>query len=259
MAQQNWLFQSVAHSIFKGSSAVTTCSQELRQVAIALGAPENTSLLAWGADPNIFHPALRPLDKYRSFGWKQSDLVIGALGRMVYKKGFTILIKALPEIVSLYPHVKLVIGGDGFLYEEIINEAYRLGISNHVFFMGRIPWNRVQEFLASVDIFVLPSIKDQFGNVDGLPTVLLEAMSCGISVIASDIGGVEMVIENGRNGLLVPPGDIPSLVYAIDFLIENPEKRQELGQAARHAIEEEFNWNSVVHRLIGIFELSLRV
>jgi glycosyltransferase involved in cell wall biosynthesis len=258
MAQRNWLFRMIARSIFRRASAVTACSPELRQAAIALSAPEHTLLLAWGADPVMFHPPLHLLENRRTFGWKPSDLVVAALGRMVYKKGFNTLITALPEIVSQYPQVRLVFGGDGPLRGELASEADRLGVSNHVSFLGRIPWNQVQEFLASADIFVLPSVKDKYGNVDGLPTVLLEAMSCGTPVIASDIGGVTIVVENGRTGLLVPPGDARALANAIAAMAGDPLKRQAFGQAARHAIEEQFNWNSVVLRIVDVLEQAIQ-
>ena len=87
--------------------------------------------------------------------------MVAALGRMVYLKGFNILLEAMQQIVSRCPGVRLVIGGDGPLHEELSLETDRLGISNHVSFVGRIPWNCVQEFLASADIFVLPSIRDR--------------------------------------------------------------------------------------------------
>jgi glycosyltransferase involved in cell wall biosynthesis len=259
MAERNWLFRKMVRSIFRRASAVTACSPELRQAAIILGAPENTLLLAWGADPVLFHPTLHLLENRRTFGWNQSELVVAALGRMVYKKGFNILITALPEVVSHYPRVRVVFGGDGPLREELIYEADRLSVSNKVSFLGRIPWDHVQEFLASSDIFVLPSVKDTYGNMDGLPTVLLEAMSCGVPVIASDIGGVSMVVEHGRTGLLVPPGDAHALANAIATLAEDPAKRQAIGQAARRAIEEQFNWNNVVLRLVDVLEQTLQV
>lgn len=258
LANRNWLFRLIATSIFKRASAVTACSPELRQVALTMHAPENTLLLAWGADPQLFHPILHPTENRNSPGSSESELIVAALGRMVYLKGFNILLDAMQQIVSRVPGVRLVIGGDGPLREELVLETDRLGISKHVSFVGRIPWNCVQEFLASADIFVLPSMRDKNGAVDGLPTVLLEAMSCATPVIASDIGGVSMVIENDRTGLLVPPGDVASLVDAIAMLAGNPDKRQAIGQAARRSVVENFNWNSVVLRLVNVFEQSLR-
>ena len=259
MAQSNWLFRTVASSIFKRASAVTACSPELRQSAIAMRAPKTTLLLPYGADAEVFHPAPYPLENRRVFGWSEIEIVVASLGRLVYKKGFNILISALPEIVSRFPGVRLVVGGEGPLREELVREADRLGISNHVSFMGRIPWDHVQEFLASADIFVLPSIKDKYGNVDGLPNVLLEAMSCGIPVIASDIGGITMAVENGRTGMVVPSGDSHALANAIVSLAEAPDKRKEIGQAARRSIVDNFSWNSVVLKLVDLFEQSLRI
>ncbi len=78
------------------------------------------------------------------------------------------------------------------------------------------------------------------------------------SIIASDIGGVSMVIENDRIGLLVPPGDVARLVDTIAMLAGDPGKRQAIGQAARRSIVENFNWNNVVLRLVNVFEQSLR-
>jgi glycosyltransferase involved in cell wall biosynthesis len=259
VAQQNWLFRSIASSIFKRAAAVTACSPELRQAAIALNAPKDTLLLAYGADPALFHPSLKLLEDRHSFGWDQSELIIATIGRMVYKKGFNFLIEAVPEIIKRYPQVRLVVGGDGPLRRELAAQAEKLGVSKHVSFTGRIPWDHLQEFLSSSDIFILPSVKDKFGNMDGLPTVLLEAMSCGIPIIASKIGGVVMVVENGRTGLIVPPGDPHALAEAICSLAGDPDKRQAIGKAARQAIEQQFNWNNVVIKLIDLLEQAIRM
>jgi len=259
VAQQNWIFRTIAKSIFKHASAVTACSPELRQAAIDLKAPKDTLLLAWGADPELFHPSVHLLEDRLSFGWDQSELIIAALGRMVYKKGFSFLIAALPEIIRHYPKVRLVLGGDGPLREKLSNEAEKLGVSNHVSFIGRIPWDHVQKFLASSDIFVLPSVKDNYGNMDGLPTVLLEAMGCGIPIVASNIGGAVMVVENGRTGLLFQTGDSQALADAICSLAGDLERRKAIGQAARNAVEKQFNWNNVTITLTGLFEQTIRI
>jgi glycosyltransferase involved in cell wall biosynthesis len=257
VAQRQPIFGAVARWVFRRAAKVTACSPELREAAIALGASSETVLLAWGADPAIFHPAQHSAELCREFGWQETDLVVVALGRMVYKKGFNILLQAMQAVPERYPNVRLVLAGEGPLRETLIQQAKQLGLADYVVCPGRIPWNRVPDFLAVADIFVLPSVRDEHGNLDGLPTVLLEAMSCGVPVIASGIGGVRLVIEDGQNGLLVPPGDVPALTGAIESLLQNPLHRQSLGLAARRTIETRLNWQSVADQIAGYLKEAI--
>ncbi|HEX6305544.1 MAG TPA: glycosyltransferase, partial [Anaerolineales bacterium] len=251
----------VAGWVFRQAAAVTACSVELRDRAFALGAPQNTQLIAWGADPDIFSPAARKSGSAHdeAEGRAGKPVVIATLGRLVYKKGFKNLIAAIPELVQCYPQVKAIIGGAGPLQAALHQQARDLGIEKHVSFPGRIPWDEVPGFLASADIFVLPSVRDPFGNVDGLPTVVPEAMASGLPVVASDIGGVNLLISHGYNGLLVPAGEVKALVAAVKSLLEDDEKRQAMGDAAREDVELKFNWENVVKELLSIFERAVWV
>jgi len=222
VAKKNRLIAKCARWIFSGSSAVTACSRDLRDAAVELGAPENTQLVAWGADPARFSPNLRaraPIEKNIT----DQPLRITSLGRLVEKKGFTFLISALPSVIKEFPNVQLVIGGNGPLLNRL--------------------------FLANSDIFVLPSIPDRHGNVDGLPTVLLEAMGSAVPVIASDIGGVNLVLNNGINGMIIPPGDSGAIENSIIRLIRDKEMRRNLGKAARDSVLNEYNWRSVCQQI----------
>ncbi|MBN1147477.1 MAG: glycosyltransferase [Anaerolineales bacterium] len=254
VAQRNPIFRAVARWVFRRANGVTACSPELQQAALALGAPNDTILLAWGADPNIFHPDRRtPQKSYLSLETKP-DIIIAALGRLVFKKGFDNLVSAMSIVVKEHPGAHLILGGDGLLLNELHRQAKQLGISNHVSFPGRIPWDEVPIFLANADIFVLPSIRDPHGNVDGLPTVLLEAMSSGAAIVASDIGGVQLVMNDGQNGLIVPPGDTQILAQAILSLVKNKDKRIALGRSARQSVIERYNWNAVASQIVDLLD-----
>jgi glycosyltransferase involved in cell wall biosynthesis len=252
LASRSKLFGAAARYVFRRASAVTACSPELRQAALALGAPEQTLLLPWGADPAKFHPGLRRSETRESYGAGPQDVLIVALGRLVYKKGFDRLLEALPAVLAAGTKVKLVLGGEGPLQPALARQAVSLGLAEHVELAGRVPWDCVPALLAAADLFVLPSVRDEKGNVDGLPTVLLEAMGSGATVVASDIGGVGLVIDHGRTGYLVPAGDVPALSQAIHSLAGDPDRRREFSQAARQAVVERFNWDNVAKQIAGL-------
>jgi ubiquinone/menaquinone biosynthesis C-methylase UbiE len=179
--------------------------------------------------------------------------MIVALGRMVPKKGFDRLLEAWAQIGDDYPRARLCIGGNGPLLETLRNEVENLGIDGQTDLPGRIPWDHAPDFLAAADLFVLPSNRDRAGNIDGLPTVLLEAMSSGLPVVASDLGGIPLVVEDGANGYLIPPGDVDALAQRLHTLLKDPSERERLGKAARASVVESFNWDNVARRLTKIF------
>ncbi len=248
VSQRNFIFRLVTRWVFRRAAAVTACSRELFHAAKQLGAPEEIHLLPWGADPDVF------LHKKSKGSHSKDEILIIALGRFVYKKGFEILLRAFAELAPRYPNVELIIGGAGPLRKSLGALADSSGLLDRIEFPGRIPWDQVGEFLSRGDIFVLPSVKDEHGNLDGLPTVLLEAMACGLPVVASNIGGVNLVVNDGENGLLVTPNDVLSLTTVLERLFQAPKLRQELGTAAREAVVSTHNWDAVAYNLTEIFE-----
>ncbi len=253
VAQRSSAFGRVAGWVLRRAAVVTACSEDLRQAAIDLGAaPESVRLIAWGADPQRFSPAVRPMDRAR-FDCTEDDILLVSLGRIVAKKGFDVLLRALPPLLESHPGIRLVIGGDGAQRDELGNLAASIGISEQVRLPGRISWDDVPAFLAMGDIFALPSVRDAAGNVDGLPTVLLEAMALGKPVVATRIGGVPLVIEEDVNGILCPPGDTNALEQAIARLVENPAMQQQLSREARSAVEKRFNWRKVARQFAELF------
>ena len=256
---QNRLFGGVARRVFRQASAVTACSPELRDGAAALGAT-NVFLQPWGADPKIFNPQRRSELYRQAFGLEsvtmnkdssETDdrIIISALGRLVHKKGFDRLVAAWAKVADQYPQAHLVIGGDGPLRSALDNQIHEQNLEGRVSLVGQIRWDEVPEFLASSDVFVLPSVQDSKGNMDGLPTVLLEAMSSGLAVVASRLGGIPLVIEDGETGILVTPDDVPALEAALDTVLRS-SNRQELGRAARRSIEQTYNWPNVVRSIL---------
>jgi glycosyltransferase involved in cell wall biosynthesis len=257
MADRNFLFRAIARWTFKQSSYVTACSQELYDRAKKINKDINIELIPWGANPEIFKPTVDRTKIREKYGWSSEEIVITTLGRMVYKKGFDQLILIAKELSNINTPFKIIIGGSGPLENPLRKMAEEQDVLDLISFPGQIPWNEVPDFLAASDIFVLPSRRDKAGNLDGLPTVLLEAMACGLPCIASDVGGVNLVINEGVDGFIFQPKDLDRMQKCLAILIENKQLRESFGTESRRQIIEEFNWENVAKSIEKLYQKSL--
>ncbi len=185
----------------------------------------------------------------QKLGLRENDFFLLAVGRLVYEKGHVILIRAMPSVVQSFPNIMVGICGSGPMFGQLQEQISALALDNKVRLLGQ--WENVLELLAAADAFVLPS------RWEGLPMALLEAMMAGLPVIASRVQGVEEVIENGVQGLLVPLENPEELSKAILQLLNNPDQRRKLGLAASFRIMQGYtteqmceNYLKVVNRLI---------
>ncbi len=254
-ARQHALLGALAGWAFRRADAVTACSPELYAGAVALGAnAAMLRLLPWGADPQRFAvtPDMR-LHARAQLSLRPDQPVLLSLGRLVKKKGIEYLIRALPEIVRVSPESVCLVAGSGPELAPLQQLAADLGVSQHVRFLGAVPWSETAALYAAADIFVVPSVHDARGNVDGLPTTLLEAMAAGRPVVASQVAGVELAIADGQHGLLVPEQDAAALARAVQRLIQDHDLRCQLGENARRRVRQELNWTAVAKALSDIY------
>lgn len=153
------------------------------------------------------------------------DIVIGFVGRLVPAKGLEYLIEVISYLKEEFKNIKLLIVGEGSLLGNLKDKARENGIHDRVIFTGQR--RDVPDILHCMDIFVIPSI------AEGIPNALLEAMAMGKPIIATKVGGIPEIIEDGFNGLLVPPRDSGVLAAAIKTLIDNRQLAVKIGQTAR--------------------------
>ena len=258
-AQRHALLGTLAGWAFRRAAGVTACSPELRAGAIALGAdPETLHLLPWGADPQRFEATQSARDRARvELGLQADQSVLLSLGRLVKKKGIEYLIRALPDIVRSAPHTVCLVAGDGPERAALQQLAAELGVALHTRFLGAVPWPKTPGLYAAADIFVAPSIHDARGNVDGLPTTILEAMAAGRPVIASQVAGIELAVADGLHGLLIPERDAAALARASLTLIQNNELRGQLGENSRRRVRQELSWATVARTLSQIYSANV--
>ena len=260
MAERNRPFRAVARWIFAQSAAATACSGDLHQRAIELGAtPTTTSTLPYGVAVEQFAPAGRNRGWVATrFGVAEDVPLLVAVGRFVYKKGFHHLIEALPRIRAVFPQTRLILAGYGDLRDSYAELAQRLGVSDMVVMPGQLLRDDVAALLASADVYVVPSVHDESGNVDGLPNALLEGMAAGCAVVASNVAGIPEVLVDGVHGRLVPEGDVVRLADTLGTLLADPQIRAHYGAQARQRITTELTWDAMTRRLVDIYAEVLR-
>ena len=194
----------------------------------------------------------------RDLGLRDDERLILTGGRLVHKKGIDVAIDAFATAaVREAGTARLVIFGYGDLQDELMAQVARLGLTERVIFAGRIERDRLSALFAAADLFLLPSVHDHAGNVDGLPNTLLEAMATGLPIIASNVVGVPTVIDDGIEGLLVPERDVTALSAAIATLLRDPARAATLGTAARSRVERELTWPQIAQRYLAVYREAL--
>ncbi len=176
---------------------------------------------------------------------RQSTLLF--FGEIARHKGVFELAQAFARVAAALPGLRLIYAGTGRGVEETRRLIEQLGLGSRVKFTGWLQAERKRAMLAGATIFVLPSY------VEGMPMALLEAMSFGLPVIATPVGGVPEIVTHELDGLLVPAGDIDALAAAITRLTTAPQLRERLGRAARETVAKRFALDSAVERLLGIY------
>jgi len=208
------------------AAVVVTCNEDAAAEVEAAGI--RPTLVRHGVDLAAF-PASAPA------GHDPVELL--AVGRMVEKKGFDVLLEALARLDRPF---RLRLVGDGPLRPrlEAIIAAHRM--ADRVELVGRCTHATLPDYYAAADVVVVPSVVDSTGDRDGLPNVVLESMASQRPVVASAVAAIPAAVRDGVTGTLVPPRDPDALAGALAALIDSPARRAELGRAARRTAETEF-------------------
>lgn len=231
---------------FRRAGMVTVCSADLAARAVALGAdPARIATVPYGVDVERFRPDPRVRAARRAtIGLSGAAPLVVAAGRLVRKKGFEYAVDALSSL----PDAVLAIAGEGTLDADLRARARAHGVAGRVKFLGNQTQDSVGELFASADVIVVPSIKDDGGNVDGLPNTVLEALASGTPLVTTSAGGIGSVVEDGRTALVVPERDSAAMAAAIARLLGDPAAAGRIGSAGRALVETRFGWGATAAR-----------
>jgi glycogen(starch) synthase len=229
LEEQSGRSASVVSRVLRSSDWITGGSNMVLDTARQL-APETTarsSLIRFGFDaPDLVSQPL-PLEEPRLL----------CLGRLVYEKGFDLVLTAFASLVKRFPRLRLIIGSDGPARPALERQSHELALADVVDFIGWVDFDKMPALFNSATVVVMPS-----RVIEGFGFVALEAAMMGRPVVATRSGGLSEAVIDGHTGLLVERENSQAIAAAIAYLLDHPDIAVKMGQAAQWRARESFNW-----------------
>lgn len=243
------------------ANAVTTICEGLRTDIVARGIPaQKLTVIPNAVDAEQFDQSdkltLNAQDIAARLGLREM-IVLGFIGSFYAYEGLDLLLEAMPALVSAQPKIRLLLVGGGTQEQALKAQVERLGMSDFVFFTGRIPHSEVSYYYEIVQILVYPRHRMRLTELV-TPLKPLEAMAKGKLVVASNVGGHQELIKDGQTGVLFEADNQDSLINRLLQLIAEPNKWPQLKIAARKFIENERTWKNSVARYEDIYRSLMR-
>lgn len=241
--QRGWLLKEKVER----SKFAVTISEYNRHFLADNGAPiDKIHVIHCGVDTESFKP--------RTLVCKSDTPKIGTIGRMVDKKGFDILIDACEILYKKGQPFNLEIAGSGPLHDDLQKHVNDNNLSERITLIGALPHDKVSDWLKSKDIFVLPCKKDRYGDMDGIPVVLMEAMAMGVPIISSRISGIPELVNDGITGLLIEENNTEALSEAIIKIVSDIWLRDKIIMNGIEKVRNDFCLSKNVKILSDLFK-----
>lgn len=223
------------------TSRIIAVSPEEQRVAVRLGLGRSRVTLI----PNgVGASELAPRDSARrEIGVVDDDVIVGFVGRFVGQKAPHVLLQAMRQVAGASPRARLAMVGAGPLEPSLRALAESIGIADRIIWLGE---RDARTLMAGFDVFAIPSC------MEGLPYVVLEAMSAGLPVVATDTAGVESLVTTGVNGVVVPSGDAVAFGEALVSLVRDPAKLARCGRASLERVAR-FTINAMVDKTLAMY------
>ena len=240
---------SLLYKIFLRQADAIVCeSQHFKNQLVDFGIPDGTiSIIPNGIDFIRFNPG----DKFvcrKALGLATDKLIILTVGNLITLKGHKFLIDAIPALISSQSNLQFIFVGDGEYRGALENQAKKLNIADNVYFVGQQLVSQIPLWLNSADIFVHPSLSE------GTPNSVIEAMACKLPVLATTVGDIPNIIEDEKDGFLIPPKDTGELTNKLYRLIQDEQLRQQVGLSALQKVQSKFgSWETQSRLFLNIY------
>lgn len=233
------LIRKLIYSVVNGSafrvadSIVANFDEQVDDIRNGWKVRDKVRLIRNGTDVDIFRPLKPGISRIKKdYGFERYCLFVGSL---TARKSPDLLLRAIAECESL----ACVVAGEGPMRRKLVRQAQVLGIGDRVAFLGNVRPSELGQIYAEADMLVLPSVSE------ASPLVVLEAMACGIPVLASNTGGLPNLVKDWDTGFLLKPGDVGQLVMGMRFLSGDAGLRQRMGENGRNRVLSAFPWKQI--------------
>jgi glycosyltransferase involved in cell wall biosynthesis len=225
---------------------VVTISQAIRGVLVSQGVPaEKIRCVPSALDPE---PWQRPCDReaFRALLSLPADgPLVGMAAQFIPRKGHQLLLEAVPLLLGRHPGVRFLLFGTGPLRGTVADRVREMGLQASVLLPGFR--DDLPSLLPCLDVLVHPA------SLEGLGVILLQASAAGVPVVAAAVGGIPEAVEDGHNGLLVPPGDAVALAAAVASLLDDPERARAMGERGRTRVRSRFSVDGMVEGNLAVY------
>lgn len=228
--------------------AVVTVSRAIGDAADAIARPRRPiTVVPNGADAQVFMPRDHA-EARRRLGIPPEGPVISYVGKLVPRKGVDTLVEAMGILAARSAGApRLVMAGIGGMREPLEQRAAELGVADRITWLGKVPHDDVGWVMSAGDVFVLPSLSE------GLPTVVCEAMACGLPVVATAVDGTPEIVDDPATGLLVQPHDAGGLAAALARVLDHPDMARAMAAEALRRSEAEYTWAANARRMEQVY------
>jgi len=237
-----WILGQAAGIVATSRWVADLTTEVMREVGVA--APPPVAALDLGTDPAHFNPSRDTGALRRRWGVGDAPLIL-TVARLVPHKGQDMGIRGLAALAHDFPDLRYIMVGEGHDEARLRELARELGVSDKVGFVGAMRDDELPEAYATSTIYLGASRVDKEINVEGFGISFLEAGASGVPSVAGDSGGVRSAVRDGETGIVVPPTDVDAIADALRSLLLDPDRRKQMGRAARHAVETHYNWDRV--------------
>ncbi len=255
MVSFNWFLRIFEERMLERSNKIIAVSDFTRRELLQYYKVKEAKIrvIHNGVDVDKFQPAGDKRKAKEALGFSPDDIAILSVGRLYARKGLFTLIESMPPVVRKFKNAKFIIAGKGLSNEmkKLVSYATKLGVKDNIVFTGYFPDKKLPKLYQAADIFAFSTF------YENLPFAVLEALSTGLPVVTTKVGGIPEMIESGRNGFLVQPSNARELADRVLYYLEHPAAASEMGFLARKTILERFDWRLIVKKVLAVYDEAL--